>query len=233
MVSFTAGNRPEAVPLLLKYVLGELERAQNQFKVPETEAHRERVVLVRKFRDAIFKCGITGGYSKVSCLFILRQNRHCDEISPIVNKRPRLSPRGHARGTTRYGTTEVCDLSKRSRIKVIVSCRETDLSLTELDRRGEIFFRALYGDTADNVQGLLDKIYPDMGTYTMPLEYADLERRHRVVQQHDCLRIGIRLPRNLDSTRDVVRLGGHAHRGGHPPPDRLAPQQRASRRCIS
>ena len=66
VVCFTAGNRPEAVPLLFKYVFGELERAQNQFKVPETEAHREKVVLVRKFRDAIFKCGITGGYSKVS-----------------------------------------------------------------------------------------------------------------------------------------------------------------------
>jgi len=74
VVSFTAGNRPEAVPLLFKYVLGELERAQNRFKVPETDAHREKVVLVRKFRDAIFKCGITGGYSKVSSRpFILRQ----------------------------------------------------------------------------------------------------------------------------------------------------------------
>ena len=68
MVSFTAGNRPEAVPLLFKYALGELEHAQNQFKVPETEAHREKVMLVRKFRDAIFKCGITGGYSKVLCV---------------------------------------------------------------------------------------------------------------------------------------------------------------------
>ena len=119
---------------------------------------------------------------------------------PIVNKRPRLSSRGYARGTTRYGTTEVCGSSKRSRTKVIESCRETNLSLTELERRGEIFFRALYGETADGVQALLDKIYPDMGTYTMPLEYADLERRRRVVQQHDCLRINIRPPRNLEST---------------------------------
>ena len=65
LVSFTAGNRPEAVPLLFKYVLGELEHAHNQFKVPEIEANREKLVLARKFRDAIFKCGITGGYSKV------------------------------------------------------------------------------------------------------------------------------------------------------------------------
>jgi hypothetical protein len=68
LVSFTAGNRPEAVPLLFKYVLGELESAHNQFKVPEIDANREKLVLARKFRDAIFKCGITGGYSKVYVL---------------------------------------------------------------------------------------------------------------------------------------------------------------------
>jgi hypothetical protein len=99
VVSFTAGNRPEAVPLLFKYVLGELERAQGQFKVPETEAHREKVMLVRKFRDAIFKCGITGGYSKVSYPFFLfiskKQNQKKSTIAlkkklPTVNKRPRL-----------------------------------------------------------------------------------------------------------------------------------------------
>lgn len=95
--------------------------------------------------------------------------------------------------------------------------------MAELDRRGETFFRALYGETADGVQGLLDKIYPDMGTYAIPLEHAHIERRRRLVQQYDRLRVSIRLPRNIGSTRDVIRLGGHAHRGGHPPPDRLAP----------
>jgi hypothetical protein len=49
--------------------------------------------------------------------------------------------------------------------------RETDLSLSDLDKRGKVFFRALYGETADNVQDLLDKIYPDMGKHTI-LEYA-------------------------------------------------------------
>jgi hypothetical protein len=49
--------------------------------------------------------------------------------------------------------------------------RETDLSLSDLDKRGEVFFRALYGETADNVQDLLDKIYPDMGEHII-LEYA-------------------------------------------------------------
>lgn len=44
--------------------------------------------------------------------------------------------------------------------------RETGLSLPEVEQRGEVFFRALYGETADNVQSLLDKIYPDMGKHS-------------------------------------------------------------------
>ncbi|KAH9999087.1 hypothetical protein BJV77DRAFT_1058615 [Russula vinacea] len=64
LVSFSFGNRPEAVPHLFNYVLRELEHAQNQFKVPTLEANREKLLLARRFRDAIFKGGIVGGYSK-------------------------------------------------------------------------------------------------------------------------------------------------------------------------
>ncbi len=65
LASFAAGNRPDAVPLLFKYALGELEQAQNQFNVPAPEANREKLLLTRKFRDAIFKGGMIGGYSRV------------------------------------------------------------------------------------------------------------------------------------------------------------------------
>jgi hypothetical protein len=33
-------------------------------------------------------------------------------------------------------------------------------------QNGEKLFRAMYRDTADKVQGLLDEIYPDMGRLT-------------------------------------------------------------------
>jgi hypothetical protein len=65
VVSFMTANRPEAVPLLYKYVLGELEHAQNQFNVPTLEVNRERLLLTRKFRDAIFKACLMGGIPKV------------------------------------------------------------------------------------------------------------------------------------------------------------------------
>jgi hypothetical protein len=71
LASFAAGNRPDAVPLLFKYALGELEHAQNQFNVPAPEANREKLLLTRKFRDAIFKGGIIGGYSRVCTPTIL------------------------------------------------------------------------------------------------------------------------------------------------------------------
>lgn len=35
--------------------------------------------------------------------------------------------------------------------------------MDEYVRNGERLFRAMYRDTADNVQGLLDEIFPDMG----------------------------------------------------------------------
>jgi hypothetical protein len=44
-------------------------------------------------------------------------------------------------------------------------CRDTSVSTAEYDRRGKEFFQALYGDTADDVQGLLDTIMPDMGWF--------------------------------------------------------------------
>jgi hypothetical protein len=44
--------------------------------------------------------------------------------------------------------------------------------LPELEERGEVIFRAAYGETADDVQGLLEKIYPDGSEHTKLLEYA-------------------------------------------------------------
>jgi hypothetical protein len=63
-------NRPEAVPLLYKYVLGELEHEQNRFNVSALEASREKLLLTRKFRDAFFKASLMGGIPKVYHLAI-------------------------------------------------------------------------------------------------------------------------------------------------------------------
>ncbi|KAI0032340.1 hypothetical protein K488DRAFT_50091 [Vararia minispora EC-137] len=41
--------------------------------------------------------------------------------------------------------------------------RDTSVTTDEYEKRGQEFFKALYGDTAEGVQSLLDSIMPDMG----------------------------------------------------------------------
>lgn len=64
--------------------------------------------------------------------------------------------------------------------------------MPELEKRGQVFFQANYGETADYVQDLLDRIYPDMGEHAMLLSMpSDSEELRRVVQQHNCLWVGV------------------------------------------
>jgi len=62
--AFSTGNRPDAVPILFKSVLGDLEKAHEQFAVSEEQAYKEKLTLARKFRDLLLKSGMLSGYSK-------------------------------------------------------------------------------------------------------------------------------------------------------------------------
>ncbi|KAI0003381.1 hypothetical protein BJV74DRAFT_764740 [Russula compacta] len=178
LVTFTAANRPEAVPLLFNYVLGELEHAQNQFKVPEAEASREKFILSRKFRDAIFKCGIIGGYSKaINALVSLH------EVMP----------------------EELRDTKRQ---------RETNLSLPELESRGEVFFRALYGETTNDVQGLLNKIYPDMGWFSTTIAYGSVYGYTEILTQLETSYVLIGALIAVDTPRQIGWHLDNARRGG-------------------
>ncbi|KAI0324700.1 hypothetical protein GY45DRAFT_1313434 [Cubamyces sp. BRFM 1775] len=50
--------------------------------------------------------------------------------------------------------------------------RDTNKHMSEYDRRGEQLFRAMYRDTADTVQGLLDAAYPDLGWFCNTVGYG-------------------------------------------------------------
>ena len=63
--AFSTANRPETVPVIFKYVLSDLEKAQADFKVSKEQAHQEKLLLARKMRDCLFKSGMVAGYSKV------------------------------------------------------------------------------------------------------------------------------------------------------------------------
>jgi len=53
-VGFAASNRPEAVPLVFQYAMKDLEEGSKD----------DKLLLVRRFRDALFKSGLSCGYPK-------------------------------------------------------------------------------------------------------------------------------------------------------------------------
>lgn len=178
IVALTAGNRPEAIPLVFKYVLSDLERAQNEFKVPEVEAHGERLRLARRFRDAIFKCGILAGYSKA-----------INSLISLLGATPE----------------ELQDTTRQ---------RDTSLSLPELETHGQTFFQALYGETADNVQGLLDKIYPDMGWFSNTIAYGSVYGHLDILNQVETSFVLVGTLIAVDTPRQIHWHLDNARRGG-------------------
>ncbi|KAH0836849.1 AhpD-like protein [Lanmaoa asiatica] len=62
-ITFSASNCPEAVPLVLKYVLKDLDAIG--------ASHEDRLTAARKIRDAVFKSGMIYGFPKVINALIL------------------------------------------------------------------------------------------------------------------------------------------------------------------
>ncbi|KAF8274255.1 hypothetical protein EI94DRAFT_1768808 [Lactarius quietus] len=111
IVALTAGNRPEEIPPVFSYVLSDLLRAQNEFKVPEGEAQGERLRLARRFRDAIFKCGMIAGYSKAINSLICLLEVTPEELRDTTRQRdtslslPELETHGQIFFQALYGPT--------------------------------------------------------------------------------------------------------------------------------
>lgn len=57
-ITFGASNCPEGVPLVLEYVLKDLDAIG--------ASHQDRLTAARKIRDAVFKSGMICGFPKVS-----------------------------------------------------------------------------------------------------------------------------------------------------------------------
>ncbi|KAH9977327.1 hypothetical protein BGW80DRAFT_1166578 [Lactifluus volemus] len=197
VVSYMAGNMPEAVPILFNYVLRELEHAHQEFEVPQHEAHGERLLLARKFRDAIFKGGMTGGYSKaINALVSLL------EVTP----------------------EELRDTERQ---------RETAISLPEVERRGQDFFRIFYGETAENVQSLLDKIYPDMGWFSNTIAYGSVYGYTGILNRLETSFVLVGALIAVDTPRQIVWHLDNARRGGASLEQARAARQIAIEACQS
>lgn len=101
--------------------------------------------------------------------------------------------------------------------------------MEEYVRNGEKLFRAMYRDTADKVQALLDEIYPDMGALVSSEARGSLklilDGLCRLVLEHRRLRHHVRCDRRAVPSRDLLRLGGCTDLDGYASPDWLAPCQ--------
>ncbi|KAI0059138.1 hypothetical protein BV25DRAFT_1871742 [Artomyces pyxidatus] len=177
-VAYSTGNRPEAVPLVFNHVLAELKVAQDQFKVPSGEAQNERLLLARRFRDALFKSGMVAGYSKA-----------INGLVSLLEATP-------------------------EELRDTKTLRDTAIPIEELEAKGRTFFRSLYGETADNVQGLLDKIYPDMGWFSNTIAYGGVYGFTDVLDQLETsyVLVGTLIagdtPRQINWHLDNARRGG-------------------------
>lgn len=68
-VAFGASNVPEAVPLVFQHALKEVRS-------------EDKILLVRKTKDALFKSGVICGYPKVSTsISTAHSNAHLDHVS--------------------------------------------------------------------------------------------------------------------------------------------------------
>lgn len=63
-VGFSGSNRPESVPAVFRHVLDDLAGVHKKENVTHAQAHNEKLLLARKFRDSLFKSGLTTGYPR-------------------------------------------------------------------------------------------------------------------------------------------------------------------------
>jgi len=69
-VAFSASNFPDEVPHVFKYALHCLSEAHARSKAESDQAHKDRLTLARRFRDALFVAGVTSGFARCinSCM---------------------------------------------------------------------------------------------------------------------------------------------------------------------
>jgi hypothetical protein len=176
VTALSTGNRPDAVPFVFKYVLEKLEKVQADFGVFGEKAHEEKLLLARKFRDVLFKSGMVAGYSKVSTcstdislnlhvldMLLYRPLMHSIRCIPACQKIyviPKL-----------YGTS--ISLTIERSLHDRYTRNTSNVTLSDLEKKGQEVFGELYGTTADGVQKLLDSIYPDMGKQAIGYEHCN------------------------------------------------------------
>jgi hypothetical protein len=67
-VAFSTSNVPEAVPIVFTHALNDLVKHSIDSGVDARTLYEQKLLLVRRVKDAVFKAGMLSGFAKVgSC----------------------------------------------------------------------------------------------------------------------------------------------------------------------
>ncbi|KAI0781435.1 hypothetical protein BD413DRAFT_464106 [Trametes elegans] len=92
--------------------------------------------------------------------------------------------------------------------------RNTNTHLSDFDKRGEERFRAMYRETADSVQALLDSAYPDLGWFSTTVGYGITYGGTDVLSQVESSYTLVAALVAVDTPRQVGWHLASARRGG-------------------
>ncbi|KAF8888064.1 AhpD-like protein [Infundibulicybe gibba] len=131
---------PEAVPLVFQYAVRGLE------------SRDERLLLVRKMKDAVFKSGLLSGYPKAINALI-----HLNTILP-----------DDLRDTTPLRWECPCHMLKSH----LCPTQQSFADHNDLNRIGQEHASRTYGDTTETVQSLIKETYPDLEYFLATFSYG-------------------------------------------------------------
>ncbi|PPQ68232.1 hypothetical protein CVT24_005040 [Panaeolus cyanescens] len=80
-VAYSAGNRPEAVPIVWEYALRDVRSAPVDVNAP-SDGNQEELLLARRFREALLKSSLTCGCAKVCTYMVINALEALHAVMP-------------------------------------------------------------------------------------------------------------------------------------------------------
>lgn len=212
-ITFSASNCPEAVPLVLEYVLRDLDAID--------ASHQDQLTAVRKIRDAVFKSGLICGFPKVT--IAPSHVPPCSTRCHLGHQRTHPASPSDPTGTSGQGNAAVSDVQLvgfRFAYKPLL--RNPDPTVDELTQAGKQYFDQTYGETAKTTQDLLSAIYPDLGASLRHVVHATPSIRTRLLYHQLRVWVRVRVHGRDVANGNVVCDDLCADRYRHASTDRMA-----------
>ncbi|KAJ3500009.1 hypothetical protein NLJ89_g9983 [Agrocybe chaxingu] len=145
-VAFSASNRPEGVRRVFEHVLADLRSANASSGHSQTVDHQSS--------DA----------AQLEERVLARKMREALFKSGLICGYPRAI----------NGLKALHEVMPEE-LKEEKLLRDPNVSLGRYEEVGNAFFKTVYGEKAEEVMGMLDTVYPDLGTSTPPIDFWGLQ----------------------------------------------------------